>query len=129
MTLSIAPLYAGLLALFFIHLSSRVIKVRRDDRVSLGDGGSSDMAYRIRAQANFTEYAPLGIILLAMIELQGLPFWAVHILGLMLLIGRVTHGWAMSQTPQSLPARTVGTVMTLTMISMSALANIGYALL
>ena len=66
MAISITPLYAGLIALLFIFLSYRVIKVRRGDRISLGDGENPDMAYRIRAQANCAEYAPLGLILLAM---------------------------------------------------------------
>ncbi len=80
--ISITPLYAGLIALLFVALSYRVITVRRGNKISLGDAGRSDMAYRIRAQANCAEYAPMGLILLAMAEMQGAPGWVVHILGL-----------------------------------------------
>lgn len=128
MMISITPLYAGLIALLFIVLSIRVIKVRRGERISLGDGGDSNMTYRIRAQANLAEYAPLALILLAMSEMQGAPAWVVHILGLMLLIGRLMHGWAMSQTPQNLRFRVYGMLLTLIMITFTALANIGHAL-
>ncbi len=129
MTISITPLYAGLIALLFVTLSIRVIRVRRGDKISIGDAGRSDMAYRIRAQANCAEYAPIGLILLAMAELQGAPVWVVHILGLMLLIGRIMHGWGMSQAPQNLPARVYGMMLTLAMITFTAIANIGHALL
>lgn len=129
MMISITPLYAGLIALLYIHLSIRVIKIRRGDRISLGDGGRDDMAYRVRAHANLAEYAPLGLILLGMIELQGAPIWAVHILGLMLLVGRLLHAWAFGQSPQNMPGRVYGMLLTLLMIILAALANIGYALL
>ena len=128
MTISITPLYAGLIALLFIFLSYRVIIVRRGDRISLGDGKRPDMAYRIHAQANCAEYAPLGLILLAMAELQGAPDWVVHLLGLMLLVGRLMHGWSFSRQPHNLMARTYGMLLTLAMITFSAIANIGHAL-
>ena len=128
MMIAITPLYAGLIALLFIFLSVRVIKVRKNDKISLGDGGNSNMSYRIRAHANLAEYAPLALILLAMSEMQGAPLWVVHALGLMLLIGRVMHGWAMSQAPQNLRFRVYGMMLTLIMITLTALANIGHAL-
>lgn len=128
MTIAITPLYAGLLGLLFIFLSARVIMIRRSDRISLGDGENSKMAYRIRAQANCAEYMPIGLILLAMTELQGAPFWVVHLLGLMLLIGRLLHAWAFSQHPHNLRARIYGMLLTLMMITFSAIANIGHAL-
>ncbi len=128
MTIAITPLYAGIIALLFIYLSYRVIIVRRGDRISLGDGERPDMAYRIRAQANCAEYAPLGLILLLMTELQGAPVWVVHLLGLMLVIGRLMHSWAFSQRPHNLKARTYGMMLTLAMITFSAIANIGHAL-
>lgn len=127
--ISITPLYAGLIALLYIHLSIRVITIRRGDKISLGDGGRDDMAFRVRAHANLAEYAPFGLILLGMIEIQGAPIWAVHILGLMLLVGRLLHAWAFQQSPQNLSARVNGMLLTLLMIIGAAVANIGYALL
>jgi len=126
--ISVTPLYAGLIALLFVYLSLRVITVRRSDKISLGDGGKSDMAYRIRTQANLAEYAPLALILLAMAEWQGAPGWVVHLLGLSLLTGRILHAWGLSQTPQNLRARVFGMMLTLMMITFTAIANIGHAL-
>ena len=126
--LTITPIYAGLIALFFIYLSMRVISVRRSDRISLGDGDRSDMAYRIRAHANLAEYAPLALILLALAELQGAPIWVVHLLGIILLVGRLLHAWGLIQIPQNLRARVWGMMLTLIMIAFTAIANIGHAL-
>lgn len=126
--LTIAPLYAGLIALLYIYLSVRVIGRRRDARISVGDAGDPDMFKRIRVQGNCAEYAPLGLILLGMAELQGAPGWVLHLLGLMLLSGRVLHAWGLGHTPQVVNARIAGMVLTFSMLGLCALANIGHAL-
>ena len=71
--ITISPIYAGLIALLFLVLSYRVTLGRRTHKVSVGDGGHKALVKRIRVQANCAEYAPIGIILLAMAELQGAP--------------------------------------------------------
>ena len=60
----VTPLYAALLALWFVVLSLHVIRCRREARVSLGDGGNGRLQRAIRAQANFAEYVPLALVLL-----------------------------------------------------------------
>jgi len=127
--LAVTPIYAGLLALLFVSLSFRVIGGRLKHKVSLGDGDDKDMTKRMRVQANFVEYAPLGIILLAMAELQGMPIWLVHLFGLMLLAGRCIHAYGLGSTPQVLVCRRWGMRLTFAMIAITALANIGHAIL
>ena len=56
----ITPLYAALAAVILIVLSLRVIGARRSHRVAIGDGADEDLARRIRAHGNFTEYTPLA---------------------------------------------------------------------
>ena len=122
------PLYAGFLALLFVFLSYRVVQARRLKKVSVGDGGESLVLKAMRAQANCAEYAPIGIILLLLAELQGMPVWMVHVLGLMLLTGRLLHAYGFGGTPQVVPARVWGMYLTLAAIVLPALANIGLAL-
>ncbi|WP_319533708.1 MAPEG family protein [uncultured Cohaesibacter sp.] len=86
-------LYAGLLAFLFIGLSARVIRGRMLHAVALGDGGNDDLMRRIRSQANFVEYTPLFLILLALAEYQDLPAPAVHALGSLYLVGRISHAY------------------------------------
>ncbi len=71
----ITPLYAALAAVILIVLSLRVIGARRSRRVAIGDGADEDLARRIRAHGNFTEYAPLALVLILLLELGGAPAW------------------------------------------------------
>ncbi len=129
MTLAITPLYAGLIGVLFVVLSLRVSLRRITAKVTSGDGDDKILFKRIRVQANCAEYAPMGIILLAMAELQGAPIWAVHLLGLMLLAGRVIHAVGYGSTPQVVPLRRTGMMITYLMLLLASLANIGLALI
>jgi uncharacterized membrane protein YecN with MAPEG domain len=91
MTFAITAFYTGLLALLLLILSALVIRERGRARVSLGDGGDDRLNRAIRAQANFAEYVPMSLLLIAMTEGLGAPALAVHALGLCLLVGRVMH--------------------------------------
>ena len=79
--MSITPLYAGVVTLFFVFLSFRVIGGRRAARVALGDGGDRILLRRLRVHGNFAEYVPLAIVLMALAELQGAPAWTLHLVG------------------------------------------------
>ena len=92
----VTPLYAGLLTLWLMLLSLRVIDRRRSARVSLGDGGNADLQRAIRAQANFAEYVPLALLLLAILEASQFSIYVLHALGIVLVIARVLHGYALA---------------------------------
>lgn len=128
MQLAITPAYAGLFALFFVFLSVRVIRLRRAARISLGDGGDQELQRRSRVHANFAEYVPLTLILMLLAELQGQPSWTIHLIGALLLIGRATHAYGVSQAPQILKLRAVGMVTTIGAVVAGAVANLVAAL-
>ena len=114
-------LHAGLIAAIFLALSARVILYRRAHRVSMGDRGDAVLARRIRAQANCAEYAPVGIVLLLLLELQGFGAAILHALGLMLVAGRAIHGWGFTRSDTAMWPRVGGMALTLTMIGICAL--------
>ena len=60
----IVSTFAAILAILYIQLSFRVIKLRRAKRISLGDGGDKSLQAAIRTHANFIEYVPFSLILL-----------------------------------------------------------------
>lgn len=126
---SITPLYAGLIALLFLGLTTRVILYRRAHRRNLGDEGDPVLLQRMRAHGNCAEYAPFGLLLLLLAELQGAPAVAVHLLGLTLLIGRILHGLGLSLRQQNFALRVGGMMLTLTMIALTALGLVLHALL
>ena len=110
----ITPLYAGLLAVFFFILSIRVVAVRR--RGSLGDGGDPVVLRRMRGHANFAEYVPLILLMMAFLEYQHLASWRLHALGVTLVAARLLHGIALSFTQKWWFGRFFGTVLTFTLL-------------
>jgi len=127
--LPITSLYAGGLALIYLALTFRVISFRRANRVSLGDADSKDLRQRARGHGNFAEYAPIGLILLACVELQGAPSIATHILGAMLFFGRLLHAMAFWVHPMNFTYRSIGMLLTIAMIGVSAVGLILHSLI
>ena len=128
MALSITPIYAALFALFFVALSLRVIRFRRSARISLGDGGDEELRRRTRVHANFAEYVPLTLVLMALAELQGQPGWSIHAIGALLAVGRLGHAYGVSQAPQIGKLRVLGMVTTIAAMVTGAVANLTAAL-
>jgi uncharacterized membrane protein YecN with MAPEG domain len=112
----ITAFYAGLLALCFVLLSTRVIARRRGERISLGDGGDPQMLRRIRGHANFAEYVPFALLLMALLEMGRTSIYILHALGILLVLGRLLHGVALSFTDKFFLGRTLGMVLTFTVL-------------
>jgi uncharacterized protein len=116
----VSALYAGLLAVIFVVLSVRVIAVRRDAKVSLGDGGNAGLLRRIRAHANFAEYVPMALLLMGLAETLLAPKLWLHAIGLTLLVGRLVHVYGVSADLKTFGPRVTGMVLTFTAILMLA---------
>ena len=96
-TLPISLTIAGAAALINVWLGTRVSQVRLSDKVSVGDGGNPRVACRMRAHANFVEYTPFFLILLALVELARGPamwLWGVAIL---YVLARLAHPFGMDR--------------------------------
>lgn len=129
MTFTITALYAGSLALVLLVLSVLVVRERGRARVSLGDGGDDRLNRAIRAQANFAEYVPVALIVIALTEAMGAPEMAVHGLGLALLLGRVAHavGLIAPKVPGQL--RATGTIATFLVLLLGGAGLTAHALI
>lgn len=112
MTLSISPLYAALIVVLFMYLSIRVIRYRRSERVAFGDQGDKTLLRLMRAHGNCAEYAPLGLILLAMAELADAGPIGLHLAGMALVVGRAVHGVGLAHFPRVIGCRVVGILAT-----------------
>jgi len=124
----IAAIYASLAALLLLGLSIRVIRLRREYRVGVGSGGQQALSLAIRAQANFTEYAPLILLLLALAESLGAPAWLLHAAGILLLASRVVHAIGLSGSPGRSPGRFYGTLLSFLLLLGLAALNLALAL-
>ncbi|MGZ5049604.1 MAG: MAPEG family protein [Methylobacter sp.] len=120
----ITSVYAALAALFIVKLSLSVIKLRRQHRVSVGDGGIEALQLAIRAHANALEYMPMALLLLLLLELNDAPKMLVHLGGSALLAGRILH--ALGLSAKDLRKRVLGMQITLYLIIGLALLNIAF---
>ena len=88
---TVTILYAGLLGLFSMVLSAGAGILRGKKNIDAGDGGDPDMLRAMRRHANFTEYVPLALVLIALLELTGVRSLVIHAMGLTLIAGRLLH--------------------------------------
>ena len=105
-------------AILNLWLAMRVGMVRRAEKISIGDGGSERLTARMRAQLNFTEYAPLVVILIALIELAvGTVDWLWGAAGLF-VVARILHPFGMDGWK---PGRAIGIILTFAILAGLAL--------
>lgn len=118
--MKIVPFYAGVLGLFYIFLSVRIIKMRHRMQVVLGDGNDPALSRAIRAHGNFAEYVPLGLVLAGLLELQGHSHLLLHLIGTLLLGGRFVHAFGLSQVEEKIRYRVVGMQLTFAAIAVAS---------
>ncbi|MCJ2050908.1 MAPEG family protein [Methylobacterium sp. J-070] len=117
--------FAGLLALVYLGLSGWVIGSRVSDNVLFGDGGDDAVLKRIRSHANFSEYVPLALILIGLLEAGGGGHGLVQGLLVALLVGRILHPigmFAPPNSPRQFACRGGGIILTLAVLGVAAIA-------
>ena len=115
-------IYAGICGLFMAWLALQTIRVRRVTKVKLGDNGNFELQSAIRAHGNFAEYMPITIILLFLLEFNGAPILAIHLIGSTFLVGRWIHSQGLLK--DDLHKRVVGMKFTLNILILLAIANL-----
>ena len=120
MGLIITPIYAALLGLVFVVLSLRIIRIRRKNKIAVGDGSHSQLQRAMRVHANFAEYTPIAIILVGFVESLKYNAIIIHILLSTFLLGRLVHAYGMSKLNEDFRFRVFGMVMTFNLITVSS---------
>jgi uncharacterized membrane protein YecN with MAPEG domain len=126
--LIVTSIIAAVLTIIFIKLSFAVIGLRRKNKVGLGNGGHDDLERAIRAQGNFAEYAPFGMILIACLELNGAPWWLVAAPGIALIIGRLVHAIGINTPPPDFSKRVLGMMLTFGSLITLVVLNLGWSI-
>ena len=117
-------IYATFCAFIIVWLSLNVIRIRRRERVSIGDGGNEQLRVSMAAQFNATEYIPITLLLLFALEFNGASLAIVHAFGIALVAGRIIHAHAMLK--ENLETRVRGMQITIWTIIGLALPNLVY---
>jgi uncharacterized membrane protein YecN with MAPEG domain len=108
-TLPITLVTAGGASIIALWLGLRAGRVRSGAKISIGDGGNAALIARMRAQANYVEYAPFIVMLIALLEYTtGTSTW-LWVVAILFLIARVAHPFGMDGTKG---ARDFGTFVT-----------------
>jgi uncharacterized protein len=104
----ITALYAGLLGLVSIGVAFPAGSLRGKLNVPVGDGGNRDLLVAMRRHANFVEWVPFALILIGLLELNGVAARAIHILGAALVVCRILHAVGIKGDTMKVPARLIG---------------------
>lgn len=117
----ITTLYAGLNGLVALWLAINVTRNRAKREIDMGDGGDADMQRVVRVHGNNSEYTPLVLILLALIEIVGAPALTIHVLGGGLLAARVFHAQGLYSKAGLTPGRLVGQSVTWLVVALASI--------
>jgi len=113
---------AAAAALMSFWLAQRVFRLRAATKTTHGDGGHGALARRIRAQANFVEYTPFVLFLIAAIELAGRGGLWLTIVAAVYFLARIAHAIGMDSEAVP-PTRIAGMWITfLTLIGLAIYA-------
>ena len=114
------PIYASLLAILFVALSVRTLRLRRSLKIAIGDARDQRMLRAMRVHSNFAEYVPFALFLLYLVQTSGAPSWLIHGLGLCLLFGRISHAFGVSRQKEPYQYRVAGMALTFTVLLVSS---------
>jgi uncharacterized membrane protein YecN with MAPEG domain len=87
----VSALTAGVLIILQMALMMAVVLARRNNRQSLGDGGSSELLRAIRRHGNLAENAGVFIAGFTLLELLGVGRPRLEILCGIFVLGRISH--------------------------------------
>jgi uncharacterized membrane protein YecN with MAPEG domain len=98
-------LYGGLTALLLTLLGMNVTRLRRKHHAPATTVQlHPELHLAIRAHGNAAEWAPLGVVLLGLLEASGLGSTPLHVLGGALFGGRALHAAGFIWRPKGLAA-------------------------
>ena len=106
--MEITILYTSLITILAIFLAFKVGITRGKTNTLLGEGDSSELLQSIRSHGNLMESAPITLILLLLLEMQGVAEWKLHLIGSSFFLFRILHAYGISISRESTPYRVVG---------------------
>jgi len=117
---------ANAIMLFALALN---VGARRGQQGQLEPGATGDkvLVRAIRAHGNFSEYAPVVLILLVLLALLEAPASIVHGLGATFTLGRISHVIGMMQDKHPNAARFIGNLTTGLVLLAGAAACLWFA--
>lgn len=95
MIVPVSAVFAAVLGLLLIVLSLMVVRHRLRLKQGLGVSEDIDFQAAVRAHANLIEYAPAGLIMMTIAELNGVSATLIYWTGMAFVVGRLLHAFGM----------------------------------
>jgi uncharacterized membrane protein YecN with MAPEG domain len=89
--------FAGAFALLNLWLAYRCVRIRLNGPGGVGDLRIPELRARMRAHANFAEYTPFVLILMALLEYAGGSQAWLQGLGAVYIVARILHAFGMER--------------------------------
>jgi len=120
----ITALYAALCAIIVLALALRIMVMRWQTKIGIGDGGDSRLARAIRIHGNAIEYVPIALILMLVAELGGARPALLHGCGVVFVVARIGHAMGLRRTAGLSIGRGIGTTGTVGVIAVLVVVDL-----
>jgi len=120
---------ASLLGLLLVYLSIGVTNARGRAAKVTDDSEEEALHAAIRAHGNLTEYAPIGLILIGLLEYTAAHQYLVLGIAVIFVAARFMHGLTFGKFEGRNPFRFWGTVLTFLALLIASLAGLVQAFL
>lgn len=123
----VTALFSAILFFLYYYLAKNVIKIRRNNKIAIGFAKNKELEQAIAAHSNFNQYVPLGLIMMACMELNKIHFSIIFLVGISFTFGRIIHAKSFLKKTMDLKQRVQGMKFTFwTMIVMAVLNIVSF---
>jgi len=123
----VTALFSAILFFLYYYLAKNVIQIRRNNKIPIGFAKNKELEQAIAAHSNFNQYVPLGLIMMACMELNKIHFSIIFLVGISFTFGRIIHAKSFLKKTMDLKQRVQGMKFTFwTMIVMAVLNIVSF---
>ena len=105
---AVTLLFAGILGLMAFAVALPAGRLRGKTGISVGDGGNQDLLVAMRRHGNFVEVVPIALVLMGLLEMNGVSTTAIFVFGTVLVVCRIAHAVGLKADDIQNIARGVG---------------------
>jgi len=123
----VTALFSAILFFLYYYLAKNVIQIRRNNKIAIGFAKNKELEQAIAAHSNFNQYVPLGLIMMACMELNKIHFSIIFLVGISFTFGRIIHAKSFLKKTMDLKQRVQGMKFTFwTMVVMAVLNVVSF---
>ena len=120
----VTALFSAILFFLYYYLAKNVIQIRRNNKIAIGFAKNKELEQAIAAHSNFNQYVPLGLIMMACMELNKIHFSIIFLVGISFTFGRIIHAKSFLKKTMDLKQRVQGMKFTIWTMVVMAVLNI-----